>query len=552
MLFSLATLASTVVLPTAAQDTATEQFPSIPIERISNPIDLSDAPWAEHTINKRQTSNGSININSGASAYLGNVTLGTPGQSVQLIVDTGSPLLWVNARNITNFTPGSTRISGTSNICQTASCFNPNSSSTLKVNSNSTVFDIAYADGTQAIGRTIVDTGTFQGLTDTSLEFGLVEYIYNPVGGDPLSGIIGLSPPNPIISFTSINAALQSSRSAASQFTPNPILYQLQDAGRISTTAFSIYLDQNGGGELTVGGVDSSRYTGPLSVLSIQQSNNGPSFTVNLNGLGANGQSSTVQQASNLQVVLDSGTTAAYVPATLLDSLAQQIGGVSVSYSSGTTILGVPCSGIGNGQTLDFYFDNNGVVRVPTQLLYTETLPASVSARYGGLSGQATCLLGIFGLSQSSDNIYLLGDSFLRSAYVVYDYPQGQCAVAQAAYSGASSSSNIRQISNSAFGIPGAVYNSSSPGASSSAVVPTLASAIALNSAGNRPRSSTGTGSGIAGGVPVTRTTTTAGTAAATTRSSSGASSTTFGVGAVLKGIAAAAVFQALIAFILL
>lgn len=496
---SSATAAALAVLSSAshasADDAASPGHLAIPLQHLSGGYDTSDAPWAgESVLVKRQTTaNASIQINAGASSYLGNVSLGTPAQVISLIVDTGSPLLWVNAANVTNFTPGSTRASSSrSSICSSASCFNPNSSSTNTVPSNSTVFDIQYADGTQAIGRTVEDNGVFQGLSDTSLEFGLVEYVYNPVQGDPLSGIIGLSPPSTVISYPNLTAALQGSTRTARTFSPVPVLDQLVNAGKISTPAFSIYLDNRGGGELTIGGVDTSRYTGPLTILPIISTEQGPAYSVNLNGAGANGQSSTVTRISNLQVILDSGTTATYVPSSLLSALASSLNGVAINYSSGTTILGVPCSAIGNGQTIDFYFDNNAVIRVLTQLLYTETLPAAQSARYGGLSGQDTCILGIFGLGSSSDNIYLLGDSFLRSAYVVFNYPQNQVAIAQSTYGRTGGS--ISAISAGRFGIPNAVYNSSSPGARSSAALPSLASVIALNSLGSNPRTSVGTG----------------------------------------------------------
>ena len=491
---------------------ATDNHLAIPLQHISGGFDTSDAPWAnEPNLVKRQTTaNASITINSGASSYLGNISLGTPAQVISLIVDTGSPLLWVNAANVTNFTPGSTRASSRSNICSTASCFNPNVSSTNTVPSNSTVFDIQYADGTQAIGRTVEDNGVFQGLSDTSLEFGLVEYVYNPVGGDPLSGIIGLSPPTTVISYPNLTAALQGTTRTARTFSPVPILNQLVNAGKINTPAFSIYLDNRGGGELTLGGVDSSRYTGSLTVLPIISTSQGPAYSVNLNGAGANGQSGTVTRISNLQVILDSGTTATYIPASRLSALASSLNGVAINYSSGTTILGVPCSAIGGGQTVDFYFDNNAVIRVLTQLLYTERLPAAQSARYGGLSGQDTCILGIFGLSQSSDNIYLMGDSFLRSAYVVFNYPQNQVAIGQSTYG--STSGPINAIAAGRFGIPSAVYNSSSPGAASSAALPSLASVIALNSLGSTPRTSIGSGT-------ITGATTTASATASSARS---------------------------------
>jgi hypothetical protein len=86
-----------------------------------------------------------------------------------------------------------------------------------------------------------------------------------------------------------------------------------------------------------------------------------------------------------------------------------------------------------------------------------------------------TCVLGITSWNESisaespSLNIFTLGNTFLRSAYVVFDYDHNETALAQGVYGIVNS--NIVELSASATGIPtlsGTVASSTStPGSGS-------------------------------------------------------------------------------------
>lgn len=445
------------------------QYINLPLQRH---VDTSEL------LGKRQVSNGSLLINSQASAYLVNITVGTPPQIVQLVLDTGSPLTWVNALNVSIFTPGQTAntTSSSSTICSTNSCLSPDVSTTLRVPSNSTIFDIQYVDGTESIGRIVEDTMSFQGLVDSTFEFGLVEYFYSPQGPSAsLGGILGLSPANPVLNFPNLTAALTSTTSTT-YFEPRTILEQLKDAGAINNTAFSLYLSDGSIGQLTIGGLDSSRYTGPLTVVPMAGSSSQPgtSYYVTLNAMGFNASTSNQLSVNNV-VVLDSGTTSMYLPATVVQQLATNLGGYFIPYDSSSGLLGIPCA---LSTTIDFYFSNSAVIKVPTGEILEGRLTAA-QARKSGLTGVTgdVCILSLFG--QANSETYLLGDAFLRSAYVVYDVAQSEIALAQATYGGMS---NILTIQTGQFGIPGGVYNSSSPGASNIAVVPTPIMTLTLAS----------------------------------------------------------------------
>lgn len=452
------------------------QYINLPLHKFTNDLEI---------LQKRQISNGSVILNNQASAYYVNISVGTPPQTVQLVLDTGSPLTWINAQNVSSFTPGKLTSAGSSpgSLCSSNLCLSANASASLIVPLDSVVFDIQYVDGTESVGRTVQDAVTFQGLVDSTFKFGLVQYFYSPQGSSTsLGGVLGLSPPNPVSTFQNLSMALTTT-TTTSYFVPETILQQLQTAGAVTNTAFSLYLSDGTTGQLTIGGVDSGRYSGPLTVVPMAQSTAqaGSSFYVTLNSVGFNATTNNQITVDKL-FVLDSGTTSTYLPTAVVQQLASNLGGFFVPYDSSSGLLAIPCT---LSTTIDFYFANSAVIKVPTNDILAGRLTASQAQKLGisEPTGE-TCLLSLFGTSRNSS--FLLGDAFLRSAYVVFDQAQNQIAIAQAAYNGPS---HLTAMGTGQFGIPGGVYNSSSPGASNVALVPsptktlTLASGLGIETA---------------------------------------------------------------------
>lgn len=86
--------------------------------------------------------------------------VGTPAQSLSLIIDTGSSDIWVNVP--------------TSKFCQTGHCltvtYDPKSRSKRIVNNN---FRIKYEDGQGASGQFVTDSIYFDHKTVSNVQFGL-------------------------------------------------------------------------------------------------------------------------------------------------------------------------------------------------------------------------------------------------------------------------------------------------------------------------------------------------------------------------------------------
>lgn len=96
--------------------------------------------------------------------YFCNVTLGTPNQSLRLVIDTGSSDLWCNAAN-------STLCSSPRNPCSVSGSYDPTLSSTYAYTSSD--FNISYADGTGATGAYVTDNLQIGGATLEHFQFGV-------------------------------------------------------------------------------------------------------------------------------------------------------------------------------------------------------------------------------------------------------------------------------------------------------------------------------------------------------------------------------------------
>ena len=165
--------------------------------------------------------------------------------------------------------------------------------------------------------------------------------------------------------------------------------------------------------------------------------------------------------------LLDSGTTLTYLPQDTFASLVQITGAVEdPNYG---WIL--PCSEFSYTGTLDYSFGGQGgpTISVPfsevvNPLLDNNGNPVTDS------QGNAICQFGIN--PQSSDQPVVLGDTFLRSAYVLYDLDSQLIALAQTVFN--SSSSQIVELGASQQGI--VVASSGAAGGAGSAPTATAVS----------------------------------------------------------------------------
>ncbi|KAK7962515.1 aspartic-type endopeptidase OPSB [Apiospora aurea] len=345
-----------------------------------------------------------ISNNITAQRYYADVTIGTPPQHITLTVDTGSSDTWV----VDKSTDG----------CEEDRCL------TLFVE--------------------LIITGWEQmGLVTTVSEAG--------------SGILGLG--------------LRAGEAPPGDY-PN-IMDLFYDQGLIGTKAFSLYLNalESPSGTILFGGVDKSKYTGELLAVPL-----GPtaatlkysSCYIALNSLSMSFGNGTTSPAFNYvptSVLLDSGTTLTYLPNSTVQRLYEALGvPVEGSASRGGADDGdlalVDCGILDDAErkawTFDFRFGrpDGPFIRVPLHQMIIDLRP------YAHENGANMCRLGIVrspSINNDSSEINILGDTFLRSAYVVFDLTNNQVALAQVKpnATAAADGSDIVEFGQDATAIPG-------------------------------------------------------------------------------------------------
>lgn len=347
--------------------------------------------------------------------------------------------------------------------------------STLPIN---LIYGVGSDNGTY--GR---DTVVVGGYTVKNLTFGVINSAANntpPVNGEPyLNGILGLAFPNLTYAY----------QVGEPQY--DPFVFALWKQKQIPQPIFSLYLGsrltEGEAGLVTFGGIDNTKYTGNLQWLQVQKEANAPGlapdyfhWTILLLGLAVNVNGQQTQNllgVSSQQVVLDSGTTFSYLPYQAAVNVMQAVDPTAI-LSQGMFL--VDCSLSSSTSSVEFAFGNSTSTSSNAVIF-----SASVSSLVIPLDGTTPqnshqCAFGIAPMDGSL-GVYLLGDTFLQSAYVVHNFETYVIGIASAASSGSSTtgSSSSGSGSGSTVGGSGSKSGASSLSGSAAAAGKTI-SCLAL------------------------------------------------------------------------
>ncbi|KAI6176370.1 Peptidase A1 domain-containing protein [Aphelenchoides bicaudatus] len=314
--------------------------------------------------------------------YLGNISLGTPPQPFQIVLDTGSSNLWV-----------------VDTACTAEECdgldnplFQPRwhkqkydrtKSSTFK--DDGTPFSIYYGSGS-CDGTQVYDTLGWSGLTVKNQDFGAATDIAEVFGYFPVDGILGLGWPS--LAVNDVTPPFQN------------LIPQL-DAG-----LFTVWLDRHvkpseneqTGGLITYGAIDSDNCDSDIVYTKVT-SESYWQFAIDSFTVGK------YKSSSASQAISDTGTSFIYGPYDAVDSIIDQS---NAQYDFNTGLYLVDCKDAKNLPDLVFTVSKKKL-----------TVPATehvIDLELGG--GQ--CALGVdynFGF----DFDWLLGDSFIRTYCNIYD-----------------------------------------------------------------------------------------------------------------------------------
>lgn len=198
------------------------------------------------------------------------------------------------------------------------------------------------------------------------------------------------------------------------------VVNSLHKQGFTKSIAFGVDLQgiASARGSVVFGGVDLKKFRGTLHATPILDGATAPDRTtrywINLDSISQTAGGETVTLVDQrLPVFLDTGATLSYFPPSIVRKLLQGFPGAKRDKYANYI---VNCSLRRQNASVDFQFGSTVIRAAYKDFIYP-------------FDGNACAL----GFTEAVDKAYVLGDSFLRSAYVVFDQTNRQLALAQAA-----------------------------------------------------------------------------------------------------------------------
>ncbi|XP_029013051.1 pepsin A-like [Betta splendens] len=309
-------------------------------------------------------------------SYYGVISIGTPPQSFTVIFDSGSSNLWVPS------------VSCSSQACQNHDQFNPQQSSTFTSNGESLSIQYGTGSMTGYLGSDTVQVG---GISVANQVFGLSQSEAPFMAQMQADGILGLA----FQSIASDNVV--------------PVFDNMVSQGLVSQAMFSVYLSSNSeqGSEVVFGGVDNTHYTGQITWIPLTSETY---WQIQMDSVTINGQ--TVACSGGCQAIIDTGTSLIVGPTSDINNINAWVGASTDQYGDAS----VNCQSIQNLPDVTFTLNGNAF-----------TVPAS------GYISQTSygCNTG-FGQG-GSDQLWILGDVFIRQYYTVFDSQSNYVGLAPSA-----------------------------------------------------------------------------------------------------------------------
>ena len=313
-------------------------------------------------------------------------------------------------------------------------------------------FNVSYIDGSGAAGDYATDTLSIGGQTLTGLQFGIG---YQSTSED---GILGIGYP---ADEAQVNTA--SSKPYAN------LPQAMANAGLIKSNAYSLWLDdlEANTGSIIFGGVDTDKYTGQLQTLPIQKEfNEYAELIITLSSVSINNGSKIQKLSTDLPtaVILDSGSSLTYLPNDLTTAIYSAL---DAEYSQQDGAAFVSCGLANKNITLDFTF-TSPTVSIPMSelVLSVSNVEEGREDPDSGDNGEGSFSSGgnfenicLFGIAPAQGSTSVLGDTFLRSAYVVYDLANNEISLAQTNFN--STDSHVVEIGSGSGSVPDATPVSS-------------------------------------------------------------------------------------------
>ncbi|KAJ3308026.1 hypothetical protein HDV04_001945 [Boothiomyces sp. JEL0838] len=314
------------------------------------------------------TSTGALNANQVAYTLTGNVGIGTPPQFMSVLFDSGSDLFWIRNNN-----------------CKAQECvgknqFNSAASSTFVAGTKTT--GITYGDGTQVQCTLASDSIQIGGHNFKNISICLANFIQTTTGST--DGIIGLAVPGDSPSGADLFASMTQQATTGQAIAG--FWYDRSETINFSDPSVKA-------GEITFGGVDTSRFTPPFQYIPVDSTQQ--NWFTNLDSIAVNNQ----VLATSVSILLDTGTTNCIIPSKVYSQL-NQIMNVDKNGN-------MPCSVVKSLPTMTFTWGSTVI-----NLTWQQQVVIDLNSN--------TCST-IFQPGGPTD-VMILGAQFLRNFYTVFDY----------------------------------------------------------------------------------------------------------------------------------
>ncbi|CAM9556089.1 unnamed protein product [Ectocarpus sp. 4 AP-2014] len=307
--------------------------------------------------------------------YYGQVEIGSPPQSFEVIFDTGSANLWVAGSKC-----------GLS--CGLHSRYAASKSSTHAEDGRD--FEITYASGPVS-GSLSADTVTWGGIQLKDQTFAEVQ----DAKGLGLAFILGKFDGIMGLAFDEISV----------EGVPTPF-GRLVEEGELDDAVFAFYLGNQKEGELIIGGTDPDHYLHEINYVPVTKKGY---WQIDMDNVDVSGSSVTSVKSA----ILDSGTSLLVGPKEDVKKIASKVG--AISFMNGEYLM--PCSS--DLPPLTFTIGGKEYTLEGDEYV--------ISA-----GNDKVCILAIMGMDipEPMGPLWILGDVFMRKYYTVFDYGNAQIGLA--------------------------------------------------------------------------------------------------------------------------
>lgn len=288
-------------------------------------------------------------------------------------------------------------------------------------------------------GTYVTDTVSVGGASISDQQLGLAYYtkdVMIPSASQVVAnGILGLGYP-------------QLTQASQDQGAYNPFVFNLAAKGLLQEPVFSIFLNSisepEWSGEIIFGGIDHDKYVGNLTYLpvaGVSLSGSGDPFyyywMVYAHGIGVTNSTyeNPVYKLRDVGAfILDTGTTLTYLPTAVASSVVDAIAGpnnYALDRQSGVYI--VDCAVAQSSARFELQMLQDDTNRNEPVILSVPASELVIPVDGTDAASATTCMFGIAPLAGSGaigSNLYLIGDSVLRSAYMVFDMGQNRVGLA--------------------------------------------------------------------------------------------------------------------------